>query len=310
MTYPDKNNLPKGSIDDTGLAAFATKTQYTWQSELRDQLLSRFLPVQLGFFNIFGSISVAQQSANFANVTNIITKATSLKSGVTNGVAVSDPFSGAAASDFGASWSRTSDGAGAGTYGPNGTGSAVWTPSGFSDRRHVDRYTTPLFTNIQAVMTVMSKAPNTYGLIKGVTQPSGFNYLLGRIKSRVNSSGETVWDTFVYCRIGHYGISIGKCVNGTWYDPWTTIYTNITDGDQFVFILGTNNNVREFVVLQNGYVQIQYTDVTSSDTTGKYVGMASQAVSNNTLPFFTTTNQVNPGQLDVFAAADRQSAIV
>ena len=309
MTSPD-GARPDQSISDTGLADFANKTQYSWQSDLRTSLSNRFVPAQLGFVNIFGAISVAQKSANFANVTNIITKATSLAAGVTSGVAVNDPFSGSAATNFGASWSRTSDGPGAGTYGPNGSGTAVWTASGFSDRRHVDRYTTPLFTNIQAVMTVMSKVPDTYAIIPGPSNKTGYTYLLGRM----NSAG----NTFVYCRISHYGVALGKCVNGTWYDPWVTTGTDALgvkattnkDGDQWVFILGTNANIREFLVLQNGYVQHQHTDVTSSDTTGTYVGMAAHAVGRPGYYFGNTTAQVVPGRLDVFAAADRQSAIV
>jgi len=299
MTSPDKY-IPEGSIDDTGLAAFATKTQYTWQSDLRTTLLNRFLPAQLGFFNIFGSISVAQKSANFANVTNTIAKASTLAAGVTGGVAVSDPFSGSAASTLGSSWSRTSDGAGAGTFGPNGSGTAVWTRSGNSFRRHVDRYTTPLHTNIQAVMTVMSKPPTRYSL-----NTDGYTYLLGRM----NSSG----NTFVYCRIGPKTIAVGKCVSGTWSDPWKTESSNNIAGDQFTFLLGTNASLREFLIIKNGYVQVQHTDTTSSDTTGLYVGLASAAQKGSTLYDFLGPGyggQVVPGELDLFAAADRQSAIV
>lgn len=296
MTSPD-GAIPDGSISETGLAAFATKTQYTWQSDLRTTLSNRFLPAQLGFLNIFGAVSVAQRSANFANVTNTIAKATSLAAAVTGGVAVSDPFSGSVASTLGASWSRTSDGAGAGTYGPNGSGTAVWTQSGNSFRRHVDRYTTPLATNIQAVMTVMSKPPARYSL-----NTDGYTYLLGRM----NSSG----NTFVYCRIGPKTIAVGKCVSGTWSDPWKTVDTNNLAGDQYIFLLGTNGSLREFLVIKNGYVQVQHTDVTSSDTTGLYVGLASAAQAGYPLSFGSTQQQVVPGELDLFAAADRQSAIV
>ena len=297
MTSPD-GARPDGSISDTGLAAFAVKTQYSWQSDLRTTLLNRFLPAQNGFLNIFGAVAIAQQSANFANVTNTISKATSLASGVTGGVAVSDPFSGSAAGTLGASGSRTSDGGGAGTFGPNGSGTAVWTPSGNSFRRHVDRFTTPLATNIQAVMTVMSTPPKRYSL-----NTDGYTYLLGRM----NSSG----NTFVYCRIGPKTIAVGKCVSGVWSDPWKTTNTTNLAGDQFTFLLGTNGSLREFLVIKNGYVQVQHTDVTSSDTTGLYVGLASAAQAGYPLYYLSSASgQVVPGQLDLFAAADRQSAIV
>ena len=85
MTSPD-GYVPDGSVSDTGLAAFATKTQYSWQTDLNTQLTNRFLPAQLGFLNIFGSVAVAQQSANFANVSNTITKASTLAAAVSGGV--------------------------------------------------------------------------------------------------------------------------------------------------------------------------------------------------------------------------------
>ena len=158
MTSPD-GYTPDGSVSDTGLAAFATKTQYSWQSDLRTALLGRFLPAQLGFLGLFNAVAVAQKSANFANITNTITKATTLAAAVSGGVAVTDAFNGSSANDFGASWSRSSSGAGAGFYGPNGSGTAVWKPSGNLPRMHLDRRTTPLYTDFQAVMTVMTAPP-------------------------------------------------------------------------------------------------------------------------------------------------------
>jgi hypothetical protein len=295
MTSPD-GYVPDGAVSDTGLAAFATKTQYSWQADLNTQLKNRFLPAQLGFLNIFGSVAVAQQSANFANVTNTITKATNLAAGVSGGVAVNDPFSGSAASTLGASWTRTSDGSGAGTFGPNGSGSAVWTTSGNGTRRHVDRYNTPLSTGIQAVMALVSTAP-----ANGDSTGIPYTYLLGRM----NSSG----NTFVYCRISNNEIAVGKCVSGTWFAPWKTQTTANAAGDQFSFLLGTNGSLSEMVVIKNGYVQIQHTDVTGSATGNLYVGVASQSAPSRSGSTRVGYIQKKPGALDVWAAADRQSSV-
>jgi len=292
MTSPNEY-VPEGSISDTGLAAFATKTQYSWQSDLNTALTNRFLPAQLGFLNIFGAVSVAQKSANFANVTNTVTKATTLAAAVTSGVAVSDPFSGSAASTLGASWTRTSDGSGAGTFGPNGSGSAVWTASGNGARRHVDRYNTPLFTGIQAVMAVIASPPS----VGSPSQGSPYTYLLGRM----NSSG----NTFVYCRIGNSDVAIGKCVSGTWSSPWATNTTTNLPGDQWTFLLGTNSSLSQILVIKNGYVQIQHTDVTGASTSNLYVGVASAASARAAR---LANQQRIPGSLDVWAAADRQSS--
>jgi hypothetical protein len=295
MTQPD-GYTPEGSLTDTGLAAFATKTQYSWQSDLNTEMSNRFGGARLGFFNLFGAVAVAQQSANFANVTNTVTKATSLASGVTSGVAVNDPFSGSAASTLGASWTRTSDGSGAGTFGPNGSGYATWTTSGSATRRYVDRYNTPLFTGIQAIMTLFSAAPEA-----GDSAGTPYTYLLGRM----NSSG----DTFVYCRIGHDDVAIGKCVSGTWSAPWKTENATSSAGDQWTFLLGTNSSLSEIVVIKNGYVQIRYTDVSGAATGNVYVGVASQSSPRARSRFGTGAYQKKPAALDVWAAADRQSSV-
>jgi len=298
MTQPD-GYLPDGALTDTGLAAFATKTQYSWQSDLNTEMSGRFGGARLGFFNLFGSVAVAQESANFANVTNTVTKATSLASGVTSGVAVNDPFSGSASSTLGASWTRTSDGAGAGTFGPNGSGSAVWTRSGNLTRRHVDRYNTPLFTGIQAVMALFLAAPET-----GDSTGTPYTYLLGRM----NSSG----NTFVYCRISRSEVAIGKCVSGTWYAPWKTETCTAAGGDQWTFLLGTNSSLSEMLAIRNGYVQIQYTDVSGAATGNLYVGVASQSGASRsriTRIGAASDFQKTPAALDVWAAADRQSSV-
>jgi len=218
-----------------------------------------------------------------------------LASGVTSGVAVNDPFSGSAASTLGASWTRTSDGSGAGTFGPNGAGSAVWTASGNGTRRHVDRYNTPLFTGIQAVMAVLS--PPDLGDSNGTP----YTYLLGRM----NSAG----DTFVYCRISKTNVAVGKCVSGTWYAPWKSQDSTNAGGDQWTFLLGTNGSLSEMVVIKNGYVQIQHTDVTGSATGNLYVGLASQSSPSRSGSLRVGFVQKKPGSFDVWAAADRQSSV-
>ena len=290
MTSPDATKTPDGALTDTGLAAFAAKTQYSWQADLRSALLGRFLPAQLGFLGIFAGVATAQKSANFANITNTITKATTLAAGVTSGVAVSDPFSGSSANDLGGSWSRTSSGSGSGFYGPNGSGTAVWKPSGNLTRLHIDRYTTPLFTDFQAVMTVMTAVPELKGSFNGYT------YLLGRMNSAS--------DTFVYCRISDHDVALGKCVSGTFAAPWISESSTNLPGDQWSFLLGTNGSQREFLVIKNGFVQLQYTDTSSSSfgASYRYVGIASFADKQR------RTGQTYPGQLDLFAAADRQSS--
>jgi len=296
MTQPD-GYTPDGGIADSGLADFAGKTQYDWQTAQRQTMLDRFGPAQRGFFNIFGSIARAQESANFANKTNLVSLASTLAGAVSGGVDVSDTFSGSAASSLGSSWSRSSGGPGAGTWGPNGSGSVKWTPSGHTYRMHADRYNTPLSTEFQAVMTILSSAPKTT-----VTFNDGYNYLF----ARMNSSKTT----FVWVRIGALNIKIGNCVGGsitdptTWSSPWDSQTTKNVGGDQFALLCGTNASRHNFIVLKNGYSQIDTTDTTSSPydpSTYGYVGMGARAESP-----ILSLSQTTPGNVDVFAAADRQ----
>jgi len=296
VTQPNEYTPPEG-LNDSGLAAFAVKTQFDWATQQRDGLLSRFLPAQLGFFGLFDAVAVAQKSANFANITNTITKATTLAAAVASGVAVTDEFNGTSANDLGASWTRTSTGSGSGFWGPNGTGSAVWKKSGSLTRRHYDRHSTPLFTDFQAVMTVIAAYPQPD------SRNPAYTYLVGRADSNALSTA-----TFVYVRIGRNSLALGKCVAGTFASPWVEQSTTNLVGDQISFLLGTNSSQRNFIVVQNGFAVINHTDTTSSDygASYRYVGVVNSCNVDNGVG--SRKAQVVPASLDLFAAADRQSS--
>jgi hypothetical protein len=297
VTQPNEYTPPE-SLSSTGLADFAVKTQFDWATQQRNGLLARFLPAQLGFFGLFDAVAVAQKSANFANITNTITKATTLAAAVTSGVAVTDEFNSAAANDLGGSWTRTSAGSGSGFWGPNGTGSAVWKPSGGVSRQHYDRHSTPLFTDFQAVMTVISAYPEAN------SRGEPYTYLVGRANTNALTSA-----TFVYLRIGRNSLALGKCVAGTFATPWVEQSTTNVPGDQISFLLGTNASQRNFIVVQNGFAVINHTDSTSSDfgASYRYVGVVNSATINpRAVP--ARSIQFAPASLDLFAAADRQSS--
>jgi len=296
VTSPNEYTPPEG-LNDSGLAAFAVKTQFDWATQQRNTLLSRFLPAQLGFFGLFDAVAVAQKSANFANITNTITKATTLAAAVSSGVAVTDAFNSAAANDLGGSWTRTSAGSGSGFWGPNGTGSAVWKASGGLTRQHYDRHSTPLFTDFQAVMTVVSSYPTLNA------RSPAYTYLVGRANTNALSSG-----TFVYLRIGVNSLALGKCVAGTFATPWVEQSTTNVAGDQISFLLGTNASQRNFIVVQNGFAVINHTDTTSSDfgASYRYVGVVNSCGVNSAIA--SRRAQIAPASLDLFAAADRQSS--
>jgi hypothetical protein len=220
-----------------------------------------------------------------------------LAAAVTSGVAVTDAFNVTLANDLGASWTRTSTGSGSGFWGPNGTGSAVWKRSGTLTRRHYDRHSTPLFTDFQAVMTVVSAYPQSD------TRSPAYTYLVGRANSNQLSTA-----TFVYVRIGINSLALGKCVAGTFATPWVVQNTTNVPGDQISFLLGTNSSQRNFIVVQNGFAVINHTDTTSSDygASFRYVGLVNSCGVDNGVG--SRRAQVVPASLDLFAAADRQSS--
>jgi hypothetical protein len=298
VTQPNEYT-PPDALSDSGLASFAVKTQFDWNNQQRNTLLSRFLPAQLGFFGLFDAVAVAQKSANFANITNTITKATTLAAAVASGVAVTDAFNGSSANDLGGSWTRTSTGSGSGFWGPNGTGSAVWKSSGSLPRVHYDRHSTPLFTDFQAVMTVVSAYPS----VSGTATP--YTYLVGRSDSNALSSA-----TFVYLRIGRNSLALGKCVAGTFATPWVEQATTNVAGDQISFLLGTNSSQRNFIVVQNGFAVINHTEDPPSSDYGsgfRYVGVINSASVNLDISA-SRRRQIPSASLDLFAAADRQSS--
>lgn len=271
--------LALGNITILGQKPFAFLTQ--WGQELQQRAIDAYT-----------NAGVAQSSANYANSQLSILTGGALASNVTGGVAVSAPFTGASANTLGSSFSRTSEGPGAGNFGPNGSGQAVWKKSGGLWRRHIDRNTTALATDYQALFMVVSKpaeAPS-FG-------SDAYTYLLARMNSTAA--------TFVYCRIGRTNLEVGKRSGGTW-TAWTSVDITANAGDQFAFLVGTSTDDREVIVRQNGVTRLTYTDTSSAlGSDYRYVGLASQCAERNFL-----TDQTRPAELDVWSAADRLPATI
>jgi hypothetical protein len=242
------------------------------------------------FFGIkWDNTDTAQSSANNVNSRVTTLEGSLLASNVSGGVSVFDQFVGASANDLGASWTRTSSGAGAGGFGPNGSGKAVWKKSGGLSREHRDRHNTPLATDYQSVAVVVTKAPEPSG-------GGGFaqTFLLARSNSAATE--------FVWALISSASVQVGKYVSGT-ASSWASQSVTVKAGDQFTFIVGTSTDDRQVIVKQNGVVRITHTDTTSSSfgASYRYVGLSSIAVG-------TSTTQLAPAELEVWSAADRLPA--
>jgi hypothetical protein len=288
--------LALGSINILGVKPFASLTD--WGYALQDK-------AKQAYDNAFN----AQTSANFANKQLTVLTGSALASDVSGGVSVNDGFSGAAASTLSTSnWTRltsstSTDGSGAGTFGPNGSGQAVWTKSGFISRRDIYRFNTALATDYQAVFAVVSTPPES---------PLGedaYLYLIGRM----NLAGTE----FVYARIGNNDLAIGNVTSstrntvpwgGTSSPVWASVSITANPGDQFVFYLGSNDGTTDkpldFVIKQNGIIRLSYSDTITS-TGNKYVGVAAFAGNR-----FLNLTQTSPGAIDLWAAADRKPTTI
>lgn len=239
----------------------------------------------------------AQDSANYANNQLTVLTGGALASDVTGGMSVNAQFNEASANTL-TGFTRTfSDGAGGGFYGPNGSGRAVWKKSGAQTRRHIDQSNTALATDYQAVFCVMAtpvQSPSLGG--------DAYSYLIGRM--------DAAGTTFVYARIGNNDLAVGKVVSGTWSAPWASVAITTKPGDQWTFLLGTNTDDREFIVKQNGVVRITHTDTTSSAFGSNYRRVGLGALAANRATLLNLFDQTVPGELEMWAAADRQSSSV
>lgn len=240
----------------------------------------------------------AQRTATFANSQVTILTGGALATDIIGGVAINEGFNGASANNLGATFTRVSDGPGGGNFGPNGSGQAVWKKSGGATRRHTDINNTPLATDYQAVFVVMAEPPEDPYI-----GADAYTYLV----ARSNSAGTT----FVWARIGNNDLAIGKTVSGTWNSPWATVSTTTNPGDQWSFVVGTDTDDRQMIVKQNGVARLTHTDTSSSDmgSSNRHCGLASLAGDRAVLiiPFL---NQTRPGEIDLWAAADREPTTI
>lgn len=231
----------------------------------------------------------AQETANYANIQLSILTSGSLASDVPGGVSINAQFNGDEDTDLGSGWLRVSDGVGGGNYGPNGSGQAVWKKFGGLRRRHIFRNDTPLATDYQIIVCVMSTPVQATSL-----GSDAYSYLIARSNSAAT--------TFIWVAIGNDAVSVGKTVGGSWSSPWFATSVTTRPGDQWMFIVGTDVDDRQLLLKQNGVTRIDWTD-TSSSAMGSdylYVGVGAQAADRNLI-----LDQTKPGELDVWIAADR-----
>lgn len=242
----------------------------------------------------------AQASANYANSQLLGMFSDNLASDVSGGVALTERFDGDPANDLGPHFDRVSFGSGGGFYGLDGSGLAIWKPSGGVGRGHHDRHVTPLTTRYQVVMALLSQPP---------VPPFGGGQAVNELRGRVNAAQ----DAFVFLALTESGFRVGCQVSGS-----DTIFADVfpvpvATGDLWALYLGTDDSDYEFIVKRNGSEVYRYTDTGAisqvDDTDYLYTGLTAYAADRSTPGIFGIlspfTAQTAPAALDVWAAADR-----
>jgi hypothetical protein len=167
----------------------------------------------------------------------------------------------------------------------------VWTRSGGGNRTHWDRHDTPLFTRYQVVAVVLSARPQVLAF-------GGQAYTW--IRCRCNADD----DTFVYLRIGRDTLRVGCFVDGV-DTAFDTFSFDVTSGDAYHLLAGTDVDDRKIIVKRNGVDAWSGIDTDAismvDDTDYLYVGMTAGAASRN-----NGASQTVPAEMDIFTAADRQ----
>lgn len=238
----------------------------------------------------------AQSSANYANAQLTVITGVGFASDVPGGVALNEVFNGPTSTTLGVNWSRTAAGSGAGTYGPNGSGVAVWNKSGGLQYTLFDCHNTPLTTDNQAVYMVLSKLPQEPDIFGG----QAYNFLRAR--------SNTANDTFVYARIGFNKLRVGCYVSGV-ETVFDTIDITPKPGDSWGLLVGTDIDSYEFIVKRNGAIVWRDIDTGMVSQIGSgflNVGCAESA--NARLDFPLIFTQTVPGEMTAWAAADRLPA--
>ena len=238
----------------------------------------------------------ALTGANYANA-----QLGSLTSNIEGGLSASAKFNGAESAGLGGSWDVESTGAGAGTFGPNGFGRAVWKKSGGLSRTHNYRWGTESIGDYQVIQVLLGELPQApIGL-----DAAPFTYLTGRVNDAHTS--------YVYARLGRTTLTVGCVVSGT---DHVFAVVPIPGGNQagnvWRFQCGKavwneisedyDYSPRTFAVYRNGVQVWRDTDGSAVSQVGedyRGVGLIAEATAR-----FFFTDQSAPAEIDVWSAAD------
>lgn len=202
--------------------------------------------------------------------------------------AVNEGFDGGSAGNLGGSWTQNYSGAGAGSFGRDGRGNAVWKASGAGNRTCIARYNVNDFDVDSGVITVqLASSPQSYVF------DDAYTYLCWRM----NSAG----NTYVRLRIGYDSVRLQKVVGGSTSNIGGAWSGNPAGGNVFEVFYGESGgtNLGHYVVKRNGVTILNETDGSPTYGPGyRYVGCGMET--GNRLVF----TQNIPAGLAVFTAVE------
>jgi hypothetical protein len=309
--------IPGGLVTPTEDNNAKTWQQLKLQSELWLNVFVGKVAIAFGGINIFGwkplefladwgqqriddaianyeAATTAQQTANFATTQVTILQSGILASDVSGGISLSDQFSGSSANDLGSDYTRTRvDGPGAGNFGLNGTGRAVWKQSGGSWRRQVYRRNTAMASDYHSVHTIIAA--------KAYATPIFGDPALAYLFGRMNADGTQ--GVYLSIATDPGGIDVGYFGSGGFSSVYSMALT-VSVGDQFTLVCGTAaGGIDNYQIKQNGAVRTG-TNITGLSGSGnRGVGLGARATYNF---LFQTT----PPELEMWAANDREPTTI
>ncbi|MBB5167198.1 hypothetical protein [Mycobacterium sp. AZCC_0083] len=237
------------------------------------------------------AIDTAQASADNANVGVAQLEGKLAQGNVPGGVLIDDTFA-RTATNPGPNYTVSLFGVGPWTPQTDGN-NLFWTSIGGADGGALVRHNTPLATNTQSVAFVTAAA---FPVITNPTYLSLFGRCDAAMTNRVEA---TITNNACYIAIvvGGVATTIGSGSVST------------ASGDRWTLKLGTTNDVREFVLYQNGTEVLRATDTSGTSLIGssnRFVGLTMFAGTQYLPPF--TFVQVGPPGLQSFTANDRLAA--
>lgn len=228
----------------------------------------------------------AQDTADNANKQIAIIQA-QLAAG---GTLIIDDFDRAVASNLGSNWEQWYTGPGAGTWGTDGKGNALWMDSGMDWRRAHARYTAQAMTLNSGSVSVVIK---TIGEGSLLGSDIGYNWLYARMTADLAN--------YIYAKWSITGVSIGYVLAGVDY-PLGSQAITLRNGDSIEFQYGRGGNPRSFKLFVNNSLVLPVNDSLEAslmNTTTKHVGCSAMATGR-------FLGQSTPSSIQVFTAVDAE----